>query len=174
MVQTGRHSFDYPDREAHEASRRGELSPLLAELILPDATRLSEVASALDSSDEVTRADAAAALGSAFRRRSAATLVSLVSQHLVSDPSETVRSSCAWCLCQWGEFARPVLAELIEATQDDNPSVRLWSVRSLSRLNLKRDEVLAVLPALACRLTDIDCDVRFAAHEGVAAHCCRL
>jgi len=174
MVQTGRHSFDYPDREAHEASRRGELSPLLTELILPDATRLSRVASELSSSDEVTRADAAAALGSEFRRRSGATLLNLVSQHLIQDSSPTVRSSCAWCICQWGEFAKPVLAELIEATHDDNPSVRLWSVRSLSRFNLKRDEVLAVLPALTSRLTDIDSDVRFAAHEGVAAHCCRL
>src|SRR3954454_8445734 len=100
---------DYPDREAHEASRRGELSPLLAELILPDATRLSKVASELNSNDEVTRADAAAALGSAFRRRSAATLVSLVAQHLLSDPAHTVRASCAWALCQWGEFAKPVL-----------------------------------------------------------------
>src|SRR4051812_31193657 len=139
--------LDYPDREAHDAWRRGELSPLLAELVLPDATRLSQMASQLSSGDEVARADAAAALGSAFRRRSAATLLAPVSQHLLLDSSPTVRSSCAWCLCQWGELAKPVLAELIEATQDDNPSVRLWLVRSLSRLNLKRDEVLAVLPA---------------------------
>src|SRR4051794_26197276 len=150
--------IDYPDREAHEAVRRGELSPLLAELVLPDATRLSQVASQLSSGDEVARADAAAALGSAFRRRSVATLLNIVSQHLISDSSHTVRSACAWCLCQWGDFARPVLAELMEATHDDNPSVRLWSVRSLSRLSLKQDEVLAVLPALACRLTDIDSD----------------
>src|SRR3954451_3847807 len=102
---------DYPDREAHDAVRRGELSPLLAELVLPDATRLSEVASELSSDDEVTRADAAAALGSEFRRRSAATLLKLVSQHLLSDSSHTVRSACAWCLCQWGDFARSVLAE---------------------------------------------------------------
>src|SRR3954470_10637267 len=121
---------DYPDREAHEASRRGELSPLLTELILPDATRLSKVASELSSDDEVTRADAAAALGSAFRRRSAATLLEPVSQHLICDSSHTGRSACAWCLCQWSELARPVLAELMEATHDEDPSVRLWSVRS--------------------------------------------
>src|SRR3954463_5737452 len=99
--------LDYPDREAHEAWRCGELSPLLAELILPDATRLSLVASELSSSNEVTRADAAAALGSEFRRRSAAALLAPVSQHLISDPSHEVRSSCAYCLCQWGELARP-------------------------------------------------------------------
>src|SRR3954463_10043039 len=98
--------LDYPDREAHEAWRCGELSPLLAELILPDATRLSLVASELSSSNEVTRADAAAALGSAFRRRSGATLLAIVSNHLVSDISPIVRSSCAWCLCQWGDFAK--------------------------------------------------------------------
>src|SRR3954453_21869243 len=166
--------LDYPDREAHEGARRGELSPLLAELVLPDTTRLTEVASQLSSDDEVARADAAAALGSEFRRRSAARLLEPVSQHLVSDSSHAVRSACAWCLCQWGDFARPALAELIEATHDENSSVRLWSVRSLSRLNLVRDEVLAVFPALASRLTDIDSDVRFAAHEGVAAHSCRL
>src|SRR3954465_12365355 len=111
---------DYPDREAREASRRGELSPLLTELILPDATRLSQVASELNSSDEVTRADAAAELGSAFRRRSAARLLGLVSQHLLSDSSHEVRAAFAWCLCQWGELAKPALAELIEATHDDN------------------------------------------------------
>src|SRR3954447_2114801 len=82
---------EYPDREAHEALRLGELSPLLAELVLPDATRLSEVASELSSDDEVTRAAAAAALGSAFRRRSAATLLNLVC-HSISCQTHLPRS----------------------------------------------------------------------------------
>src|SRR3954469_9414602 len=99
--------LDYPDREAHDAARRGELTPLLAELVLPDTSRLSEVASQLSSDNEVTRADAAAELGSAFRRGSAARVIGLVSQHLLSDASHEVRSACAWCLCQWGEFAKP-------------------------------------------------------------------
>jgi hypothetical protein len=69
MVQLGRHSFDYPDREAREATRSGELSPLLSELILPEAERLAEVASRLGSENPVTRADAATALGAAFTSR---------------------------------------------------------------------------------------------------------
>src|SRR4051812_46954316 len=158
MVQPGRHSFDYPDREAREASRSGKLSPLVSELILPEAEQLAEVAARLGSEHPVTRADAATALGAAFTRRNAATLLDVVTRMVISDPAPSVRSACAWCLCQLCELAKAAIPELLTAARDEDPSVRLWVVRALGRLELERDEVSAVLPALAERLSDIDSD----------------
>jgi hypothetical protein len=174
MVQAGRHSFDYPDREAREAARSGELSPALSEFVLPEGERLAEVASRLGAESPVTRADAATALGAAFSRRLAATLLADVSRLLLSDPAPSARSACAWCLCQWGELARPALPELVEATRDEDASVRLWSVRALARLDLERVDVPAVLPALVERLGDIDGEIRISAEAGVARHSQRL
>jgi HEAT repeat protein len=172
MVQLGRQS--YPDRDVYEASRRGELSPSLSELVLPEAKRLSEVASRLGSENPIARADAATDLGAVFKRRAAATLLELVSRHLVTDPARPVRSACAWCLCQWDDLAKPAMAELIQATRDQEASVRLWSVRALEWLDLNEEEVPAVLPALAERLSDVDFGVRYAAMEGVVSHSLRL
>jgi HEAT repeat protein len=172
MVQVGRHC--YPDRDIYEASRCGELSPFLSELVLPEAKRLSEVASRLGSENPIARADAATDLGAVFKKRAAATLLEMVSHHLVTDPARPVRSACAWCLCQWGELARPAMAELIQATRDQEASVRLWSVRALAWLDLKEEEVPALLPALAERLSDVDFGVRCAAIEGVVSLFLRL
>jgi hypothetical protein len=69
MVKAGRNSSAYPDREAFEATRCGERSPFFYALILPEANRLSEVATQLGSENPLARADAVTDLVAAFKRR---------------------------------------------------------------------------------------------------------
>jgi HEAT repeat protein len=170
-----RSAYEYPDSTVREAARRSELPAILSELYFPEAERLSDVRARLRSESAVARADVVEDLGAVFSTRTAAALLPEVARLLISDENRRVRSACAWCLCQWGgEHAKAAMAELLQASHDEEDSVRLWAVRALSRLELERDEVGAVLPALAERLLDVDSDVRSSAEEGVVAHALRL